>query len=156
MPSKKTTACVSVFVFFTIRLGTFPYSFEDDANTTSQTLTAHYTNTCVKLTIVTHLSFSERIAIANLFLIIGLLLSSPSEPLVPGGASLKVAEFWQSANRNKVGCSEGLDALRLSIVLYVVYTNYLSSAFLPGSACVHLPTMSRVKSPHTLVSVRHW
>ena len=31
-----------------------------------QTPTTHYTNTCVKLTIVTHLSFSERIAIANL------------------------------------------------------------------------------------------
>ena len=28
--------------------------------------TTHYPNTCVKLTIVTHLSFSERIAIANL------------------------------------------------------------------------------------------
>ena len=62
---KKTTACVSLFVFFTIRRGTFPYNIEDDAITTSQTLTTHYTNTCVKLTIVTHLSFSERIAIAN-------------------------------------------------------------------------------------------
>ena len=39
---------------------------EDDASTISQTPTTHYTNTCVKLTIVTHLSFSERIAIANL------------------------------------------------------------------------------------------
>ena len=28
--------------------------------------TTHNTNTCVKLTIVTHLSFSERIVIANL------------------------------------------------------------------------------------------
>ena len=63
---KKTTACVSLFVFFTIRRGTFPYSIEDDASITSQTPTTHYTNTCVKLTIVTHLSFSERIAIANL------------------------------------------------------------------------------------------
>ena len=65
---KKTTACVSLFVFFTIRRGTFPYSYiiEDDASTTSQTPTAPYTNTCDKLTIVTHLSFSERIAIANL------------------------------------------------------------------------------------------
>ena len=63
---KKTTACVSLFVFFTIRRGTFPYSIEDDASTTSQTPTTHYTNTCVKLRIVTHLSFSERIAIANL------------------------------------------------------------------------------------------
>ena len=61
---KKTTACVSLFVFCTTRRGTFPYSIEDDSNTT---LTTHYTNTCVKLTIVTHLSFSERIAIANLF-----------------------------------------------------------------------------------------
>ena len=60
---KKTTTCVSLFVFFTARRGTFPYSIEDDSNTTP---TTHYTNTCVKLTIVTHLSFSERIAIANL------------------------------------------------------------------------------------------
>ena len=63
---EKTTACVSLLVFFIIRLGTFPYSVEDDASTISQTPTTHYTNTCVKLTIVTHLSFSERIAIANL------------------------------------------------------------------------------------------
>ena len=55
---KKTTACFCLFVF--------PYRIEDGANTTSQTPTTHYTNTCVKLTIVTHLSFSERIAIANL------------------------------------------------------------------------------------------
>ena len=63
---KKTTVCVSLFVFFPIRRGTFPYSIEDDASTTSQTPTIHYTNTCVKLTIVIDLSFSERIAIANL------------------------------------------------------------------------------------------
>ena len=61
---KKTSACVSLFVFYTVRRGTFPYSIEDDSNTTP---TTHYTNTCVKLTIVTHLSFSERIAIANLY-----------------------------------------------------------------------------------------
>ena len=46
--------------------GTFSNSVEDDASTISQTPTTYYTNTCVKLTIVTHLSFSERIAIANL------------------------------------------------------------------------------------------
>ena len=63
---KKATACVSLFVFFTIRRGTFLYSIEDDASSTSQTPTTHYTNTCVKLTIVTDLSFSERIAIASL------------------------------------------------------------------------------------------
>ena len=63
---KKTTVCVSLFVFFTIRRGTFPYSIEDDASSTSQTPPTHYTKTCVKLTIVTDLSFSERIAIANL------------------------------------------------------------------------------------------
>ena len=66
MPSETTTACVCLLVFFRIRHGTFPYGVEDDANTTSQTPTTHYTNTCVKVTIVTHLSFSERIAIANL------------------------------------------------------------------------------------------
>ena len=60
---KKTTACVSLFFFFTSRRGTFSYSTEDDSNTTP---TTHYTNTFVKLTIVTHLSFSERIAMANL------------------------------------------------------------------------------------------
>ena len=63
---KKTTACVSLFVSSTIGRGTFPYSIEDDASTTSQTPTTHYTNTCVKLTIVTPLSFSERIAISDL------------------------------------------------------------------------------------------
>ena len=53
--------------FFRIRRGTFPYGVEDDASTISQTPTTHhYTNTCVKLTIVTYLSFSERIAIANI------------------------------------------------------------------------------------------
>ena len=66
MPSETTTACVRLLVFFKIRRGTFPYGVEDDASTISQTLTTHYTNICVKLTIVTHLSFSERIAIANL------------------------------------------------------------------------------------------
>ena len=63
MPSKKD---VSLLVLFRIRRDTFPYSVEDDASTISQTPTTHYPNTCVKLTIVTHLSFSERIAIANL------------------------------------------------------------------------------------------
>ena len=62
----KTTACVNLLVFFRIKHSTFPYSVGDDASTTSQRPTTHYTNTCVKLTIVTHLSFSERIAIANL------------------------------------------------------------------------------------------
>ena len=66
MPSETTTACVRLLAFFRIRHGTFPYGVEDDASTISQTPTTHYTNTCVKLTIVTHLSFSERIAIANL------------------------------------------------------------------------------------------
>ena len=42
------------------------YKIEDDASNTSQTLTTYYTNTCVKLTMITYLSFSERIAIANL------------------------------------------------------------------------------------------
>ena len=68
MPSETTTACVSLLVFFTIRRGTFPYSVEDDDSTISQTPTTHYTNTCVKLTRVTHLSFSKRIAIATLSL----------------------------------------------------------------------------------------
>ena len=56
---KKTTACVSLFILFTVRRGAFPYSIEDDFNTTP---TTRYTNTCVKLTIVTDLSFSERLA----------------------------------------------------------------------------------------------
>ena len=66
MPSETTTACVRLLVFFRIRHGTFLYGVEDDASTISQTPTTHYTNTCVKVTIVKHLSFSERIAIANL------------------------------------------------------------------------------------------
>ena len=46
---------------------------------------------------------------------------------------------------------------RLPVVLHVVCRNDWSSAFLPGCACVHLPTMTpRVKPPHTLVSVLHW
>ena len=46
---------------------------------------------------------------------------------------------------------------RLPVVLHVVYKNGWSSAFLPGCACDHLPTMTpRVKPPHTLVSVLHW
>ena len=49
-----------------IKRGNFPYGVEDDASTISLTPTTHYTSTCVKLTIVTHLSFSERIAIANI------------------------------------------------------------------------------------------
>ena len=66
MPSETTTACARLFVFFRIGRSTFPYGVEDDASTISQTPTTHYTSTCVKLTIVTYLSFSERIAIANL------------------------------------------------------------------------------------------
>ena len=66
MSSETTTACVSLLVCFRIRRGIFPYGVEDDASTISQTPTTHYTNTCVKLTIFTRLSFSERIAIANL------------------------------------------------------------------------------------------
>ena len=66
MPSETTNACVRLLVFFRIRRSTFPYGVEDDASTISQTPTTHYTSTCVKLTIVTHLSFSERMAIANL------------------------------------------------------------------------------------------
>ena len=31
---EKTSACVSLFVFFRIRIGTLPYSGGDDANTT--------------------------------------------------------------------------------------------------------------------------
>ena len=65
MPSETTTAYVRLLVLFRIRRGTFPYGVEDDASTISLPPTTHYTNACVKLTIVTHLSFSERIAIAN-------------------------------------------------------------------------------------------
>ena len=70
MPSETMNACVRLLVFFRIRRGIFSYGVEDDASTISQTPTTHYTNTCVKLTIVTHLSLSERIAIANLSYII--------------------------------------------------------------------------------------
>ena len=69
MPLETTTACVRLLVFFRIRRGNFPYGVEDDVSTISLTPTTHYTNTCAKLTIVTHLSFSERIAIANLSLL---------------------------------------------------------------------------------------
>ena len=49
-----------------------------------ETSTPHYTNTCAKLTIVTHLSFSERIAIADLFHI-WLLLHSVGLETADGG-----------------------------------------------------------------------
>ena len=62
---RPASACL-FSVFFTIRRGTLHYIIEDDGSSTSQTPTTHDTNTCVKLTIVTDLSFSERIAIANL------------------------------------------------------------------------------------------
>ena len=46
---------------------------------------------------------------------------------------------------------------RLPVVLHAVYKNDWSSAFSPGCACVHLPTMTpSVKPPRTLVSVLHW
>ena len=38
---EKTTACVSLFVFFRIRRGTFPYNVEDNANTTTLSNTNH-------------------------------------------------------------------------------------------------------------------
>ena len=67
---EKTTACISLFVFFRIRHGTFPYSYSgrDDAKIVqpSNTPTRLDTNMRVKLTIVTILSFSEHLAIANL------------------------------------------------------------------------------------------
>ena len=65
MPSEATIACVRMLVLFKIKRGAFPYGVEDDASTISQTPTTHYTNTYVELTIVTHLPFSKRIAIAN-------------------------------------------------------------------------------------------
>ena len=86
MPSETTTACVRLLVFFRIRHVTFPYGVEDDASPISQTPTTHYTNTCIKLTIVTHLSFSERIAIANLSLLIIVYYNS-----VPG---IIIIESW--------------------------------------------------------------
>ena len=89
---KKTTSCASLFVFFTVRRGTFPYSVEDGSNTTP---TTHCTSICVKLTIVTHLSFSERIAIANLSLIISFCVS------VGAYATINVAYFL----RHFVCCS---------------------------------------------------
>ena len=49
-----------------------------------ETSTPHYTNTCAKLTIVTRLSFSERIAIADLFHI-WLLLHSVGLETADGG-----------------------------------------------------------------------
>ena len=82
MPSETTTACVRLLVFFRIRRSTFPHGVENDASTISQTPTTHYTSTRVKLTIVTHLSFSERIAIANLSFIINGTLARSLEPVV--------------------------------------------------------------------------
>ena len=88
MSSETTTACVRLLVFFRIRRGTFHHGVEDDASTISLTPTTHYTNTCVKLTIVTHLSFSERIAIANLsfttttYILLLVLLLRPGRSII--------------------------------------------------------------------------
>ena len=66
MPSKKDDCLRQPACFLYNQAWHFLVRIEDNANTTSQTSTTYYTNTCFKLTIVTHLSFSERIAIANL------------------------------------------------------------------------------------------
>ena len=73
------TTCVGLLLFLRIRRGTFPYSVEDDASTTRQTPTIYYSNTCIELTIVTQLSFSERIAIANLYFAVRSKLTGKKE-----------------------------------------------------------------------------
>ena len=105
MPSETTTACVRLLVFFRIRRGTFPYGVEDDASTISLTPTTHYTNTRVKLTIVTHLSFSERIAIANLS------FSSGSLKLRHGHASARTCAT--TVTQGLCGVSRSLDTTSL-------------------------------------------
>ena len=148
MPSGTTTACVSLLVFFRIRRGTFPYGVEDDASTISQTPTTHHTSTtCVKLTIVTHLSFSERIAVANLsYLYVYYWVSLRPDRLMwriqqqqhgnyPGtpmvvmqarqhsfGTTLRFigpvpADSRQWTPSTWGGCSEGLDAFRFFLRL---------------------------------------
>ena len=58
-------------------------------------------------------------------------------------------KFWSQKTTTSVR--------HLPVALYVVYKNYQSSVFLPGCASVYLPKLtSRVKPPHTLVSVLHW
>ena len=107
---KKATTCVGLLVFSRIRRDTFPYSVEDDASTISQTPTTHYTNTCVKLTIVTHLSFSERIAIANLSYTINTLwYGMVANPVREGRRSTRLRSWRQPAtqtssdpNRDKI------------------------------------------------------
>ena len=66
MPSKKDDCLRQPACFLYNQAWHFLVRIEDNANTTNHTSTTHYTNTFFKLTIVTHLSFSERIAIANL------------------------------------------------------------------------------------------
>ena len=69
---------------------------------------------------------------------------------LPRWSEFKSRGVLESVNHN-------IDAASAPVVLHVVYKNDWSSAFLPGCACVHLPTMTpRVKPPHTLVSVLHW
>ena len=43
------TACGSLFIFFAIRHGTFPYIIENDGSSTSQTPSTHYTNSFLDL-----------------------------------------------------------------------------------------------------------
>ena len=117
MPLETTTACVSLLVFFRIRRGTFPYSVEDDASTISQTPTTHYTNTCVKLTIVTHVSFSERIAIAKKFSMSPLFSSTIFDPdansvllrahLCPAVDSMRRKPCVRNCSRKREGLFNG-------------------------------------------------
>ena len=69
---------------------------------------------------------------------------------LPRWSEFKSRVVLESVNHN-------IGAASACRFLHVVYKNDWSSAFLPGCACVHLPTMTpRVKPPHTLVSVLHW
>ena len=50
--------------------------------------------------------------------------SKPSEPLVPGGASLKVVEFWQQTTTDDAFKFFLNMVRRLSVILYVMYKSY--------------------------------
>ena len=75
--------------------------------------------------------------VGSLIVLVQVNLSSPVERV------LKSWNFGVSKPQHRCGVC-------LKFCTYVVYKNDYSSAFLPGCACVHLPTMTpRVKTVHS-------
>ena len=151
MPSETTTACVRLLVFFRIRRSTFPYGVEDDASTIIQTPTTHYTSTCVKLTIVTHLSFSERIAIANLSFDLTAIPLSLLLHFIPLSLSLLCLPIWAVLHHLYMYMVAFL-ALRILYVVALVCFCFCSLFFSPSESLPGKDVLCRLL-PRPLPSV---